>query len=133
VGCFYTDALRKQMNVDICFQKPEGICSSLKEGDITQRKIYEISPTNNGTIIYKMSVLEIKTFLGESGAEFYDSSIEIEQDDQESKVKDLLEQTLTDNQMLTIVLNDSIHEVCNNDFSELSQIQSITDAETLIS
>ncbi|MBT6006771.1 MAG: bifunctional metallophosphatase/5'-nucleotidase, partial [Prolixibacteraceae bacterium] len=56
VGCFYTDAMRLQMNVDVAFQNTGGIRSSLDEGDITIREIYEIEPFNNGTVIYEMTV-----------------------------------------------------------------------------
>ncbi|MCD6353961.1 MAG: 5'-nucleotidase C-terminal domain-containing protein [Prolixibacteraceae bacterium] len=68
VGCFYTDALRIQMNVDVAFQNTEGVLAGLKKGDITKREIYEISPFNNGTIIYKMTVAQIKEFLIGSGS-----------------------------------------------------------------
>ena len=50
------------MNVDLTFQNSGGIRSSLDEGDITVREIYEISPFNNGTVIYEMTVAEIKEF-----------------------------------------------------------------------
>ena len=40
-------------------------------GDITKREIYEISPFNNSTIIYQMTVGEIKNFLKEKLALFW--------------------------------------------------------------
>ena len=63
VGCFYTDALRDVMNTDVTFQNSGGVRSSLDEGDITNREIFEISPFNNGTVIFDMSVAEITAFL----------------------------------------------------------------------
>lgn len=132
VGCFCTDALRKQMDVDVCFQNTGGIRSPLNQGDITQREIYEIIPFSNGTIIYEMSVLEIKTFLGGSAAGFYYSGIEIEMDDQEIKIKNQLGQTLADEQILTVGLNDYIPAVYDIYFPESGQTQGMTDAETVI-
>ena len=66
MGCFYTDALTGVREADISLQKSGGIRSTLDEGDITKREIYEISPFHNGTIVYNMSVAEFKNFLKET-------------------------------------------------------------------
>lgn len=133
VGCFYTDAMRIKMNVDVCFQNTGGIRSSLNEGDITKREIYEISPFNNGTVIYNMSVLDIKTFLRGSGSGFYYSGIKIEQIDRDVEIRDLQNNILEDNIILTVGLNDYIPAVYDSYFPENGQIQNLTDAETVIS
>ncbi len=133
VGCFYTDALRMKMNVDVCFQNTGGIRSGLNEGEITKREIYEITPFNNGTVIYSMSVLEIKKFLRESGSGFYYSGIKIEQYDRDVEIRNLQNKMLADETILTVGLNDYVPAVHDNYFPDNAQIQVMTDAETIIS
>jgi len=133
VGCFYTDALRLQLNVDLSFQNSGGVRSSLDEGDITKREIYEISPFNNGTIIYEMSVFDIKKFLRNSGSGFYYSGIQISQADQDVIIKDLQGNTLPDDTILTLGMNDYIAAVHHSYFPENGVKQNQTDAESIIS
>ena len=133
VGCFYTDALRLQLNVDLSFQNSGGVRSSLDEGDITKREIYEISPFNNGTIIYEMSVFDIKKFLRNSGSGFYYSGIQISQADQDVIIKDLQGNTLPDDTILTLGMNDYIAAVHHSFFPENGVKQNQTDAESIIS
>lgn len=132
VGCFYTDALRLQMNVDISFQNTGGIRSSLNEGDITKREIFEISPFNNGTVIYEMTVGEIKRFLIGSGSGFYYSGIELKQIGQDIEVKNTNGETLQDDEILRIGINDYIPAVHDTYFPENGAVQSLTAAETII-
>jgi 2',3'-cyclic-nucleotide 2'-phosphodiesterase (5'-nucleotidase family) len=133
VGCFYTDALRNVMNVDVTFQNSGGIRSTLNEGDITVREIFEISPFNNGTVIYDMTVSEIKNFLKGSGSGFYYSGIQIEQIGNDVQIKDLSNTILPDNTMLTLGTNDYIPAVYDTYFPTNGNIQSLTAAETIIS
>jgi len=133
VGCFYTDALRLQLNVDLSFQNSGGVRSSLDQGDITKREIYEISPFNNGTIIYEMSVFDIKKFLRNSGSGFYYSGIQISQADQDVIIKDLQGNTLPDDTILTLGMNDYIAAVHHSYFPENGVKQNQTDAESIIS
>ncbi|MGQ1909031.1 bifunctional metallophosphatase/5'-nucleotidase [Marinifilum sp. RC60d5] len=133
VGCFYTDALRSQLQVDICFQNTGGIRSSLNEGDITKKEVYEISPFNNGTVIYEMSVLEIKNFLKESGSGFYYSGVTLNQQDKNIIIKDLQGQALADQTILKVGLNDYIPAVHDDYFPENRDRQNQTDTETIIS
>ncbi len=133
VGCFYTDALRIQMNVDVCFQNTGGIRSGLNEGDITKREIYEISPFNNGTVIYEMTVLDIKKFLKGSGSGFYYSGIQIQQMEQDIEIRNIQGQILADETTLSLGLNDYIPAVYDKYFPEDGKIQIMTDAETIIS
>ena len=133
VGCFYTDALRAAMNVDITFQNSGGIRSSLNEGDITQREIFEISPFNNGTVIYDMTVLDIKTFLKGSRSGFYYSGIQIEQIGNDIQITDLNDNIIPDSNVLTLGTNDYIPAVYDNYFPTNGNIQTLTAAETIIS
>jgi len=133
VGCFYTDALRLQLDVDLSFQNSGGVRSSLDEGDITKREIYEISPFNNGTIIYEMSVFDIKKFLRDSGSGFYYSGIQISQADQDVIIKDLQGKTLPDDTILKLGMNDYIAAVHHSFFPENGVKQNQTDAESIIS
>ena len=133
VGCFYTDALRIQMGVDVCFQNTGGIRSNLNEGDITKREIYEITPFSNGTVIYEMTVLDIKKFLAGSGSGFYYSGIQIQQIDQEIEIRNMQGQRLSDDTILKLGLNDYVPAVYDKYFPESGQVQNMTDAETVIS
>ena len=132
VGCFYSDALRAGLNVDVNFQNTGGIRSSLDEGDITKREIYEISPFNNGTVIYQMSVWDIKKFLIGSASGFYYSGIQISQEDQDVIIKDMNGEILPDETILSVGINDYIAAVHDTYFPETGVIQEETDAETII-
>jgi len=132
VGCFYTDALREAMHVDITFQNTGGIRSTLNEGDITQREIFEISPFNNGTVIYDMTVLEIKNFLKGSGSGFYYSGVQIDPVGNEIEITDLNSNLLSDDMVLTLGTNDYIPAVYDTYFPTNGDIQTHTAAETLI-
>lgn len=133
VGCFYSDALRLGLNVDVSFQNTGGIRASLNQGDITKREIYEISPFNNGTVIYQMSVADIKKFLFGSESGFYYSGMKIQQVEREIIIKDLNNKTLADNVILRIGINDYIAAVHDSYFPDNGIIQENTDAETIIS
>ncbi|MDA3905185.1 MAG: bifunctional UDP-sugar hydrolase/5'-nucleotidase [Bacteroidales bacterium] len=133
VGCFMTDALREQMNVDISFQNSGGVRSDLNQGDITKREIFEISPFNNGTIIYSMSVREIKDFLIGSGAGFYYSGVQIKQISNDIQIKDLLGNNLNDDTILSVGIIDYIPAVYDSYFPLTGNVQLLSDAETIIS
>jgi 2',3'-cyclic-nucleotide 2'-phosphodiesterase (5'-nucleotidase family) len=133
VGCFYTDALKGVMNVDVTFQNTGGVRSALNQGDITNREIFEISPFNNGTVIFDMSVTEIKNFLIGSGSGFYYSGIQIEQVGNAIQIKDLNNNIIPDTTILSIGTNDYIPAVYENYFPSNGNIQLLTAAETLIS
>lgn len=133
VGCFYTDAIRGIMNVDVTIQNNGGIRSSLDEGDITVREIFEISPFNNGTVIYDMTVGEIKDFLIGSRSGFYYSGIDINQIGNDIQIRDFDNNILADNVVLTLGTNDYIPAVHDTYFSEDGSIQTLTAAETIIS
>ncbi len=133
VGCFYTDALKGVMNVDVTFQNTGGVRSALNEGDITKREIFEVSPFNNGTVIYEMSVSDIKNFLEGSRSGFYYSGIQLEQIGNDIRIKDLNGNIIPDGTILTIGTNDYIPAVYENYFPLVGNVQSLTAAETIIS
>ncbi|SDR86856.1 5'-nucleotidase/hypothetical protein [Polaribacter sp. KT25b] len=133
VGCFYTDALKGAMNVDVTFQNTGGVRSTLNEGDITNREIFEISPFNNGTVIYEMTVAEIKNFLKGAGSGFYFSGINIEQNGNYIEIKDLNNNTIPDATILTIGTNDYIPAVYEDYFPANGKVQLLTAAETILS
>jgi 5'-nucleotidase / UDP-sugar diphosphatase len=132
VGCFYTDALRDKLNVDVTFQNTGGVRSSLDEGDITIRKIYEIDPFNNGTLIYNMSVTDIKNFLIGTSSGFYYSGIQIEQIGMDVQINDLNGNIIPDNNILSLGINDYIPAVHDIYFPTNVNIQSFTTAEAII-
>jgi 2',3'-cyclic-nucleotide 2'-phosphodiesterase (5'-nucleotidase family) len=133
VGCFYTDAIRGVMNVDMTIQNSGGIRSTLDEGDITVREIFEISPFNNGTIIYEMTVGEIKEFLEGSSSGFYYSGVEINQIGNDIEIRDFNNIILSNNTLLTLGTNDYIPAVYDNYFPQNGNVQVLTAAESLIS
>jgi 2',3'-cyclic-nucleotide 2'-phosphodiesterase (5'-nucleotidase family) len=133
VGCFYTDALKGAMSVDVTFQNTGGVRSTLNKGDITNREIFEISPFNNSTVIYEMTVTEIKNFLKGSGSGFYFSGINIEQNGISIEIKDLNNNTIPDTTILKVGTNDYIPAVHDNYFPTDGKVQTLTAAETLIS
>lgn len=132
VGCFFTDALRGTMDVDVTFQNTGGIRSGLAEGDITNREVFEIDPFNNGTVKYNMSVAKIKEFLIGTGSGFYYSGIRIEQSGKDIRIKDLSGNILDDDTILSIGINDYIPAVHDDYFPQDGEIQSLTSAESLI-
>lgn len=133
VGCFYADALKGIMNVDVSFQNTGGVRSGLDEGDIIKREIFEIAPFNNGTVIYNMSIAEIKAFLKGSGSGFYYSGIQIEQIGENIQIKDSNGIIITDNTILSLGINDYIPAVHDTYFPANGNTQSLTAAETIIS
>ncbi|UMB60695.1 bifunctional metallophosphatase/5'-nucleotidase [Lutibacter sp. A80] len=132
VGSFYTDALRIQMGVDITFQNTGGIRNSLNEGDILKNEIYSIDPFNNGSVTYTMSISEIKNFLKNSKAAIYYSGVYITQEDNTIIIKNKEYQTLSDNELVTIGLNDYIPAVYDTYFTKQPIYLPNTTAETLI-
>ena len=133
VGCFYTDALRGILNVDVAIQNNGGIRSGLNEGDISRREIFEISPFNNGIIIYNMTIAEIKDFLIGSRSGFYFSGIQIEQGGNDILIRDLNGTIIPDETVLTLGTNDYIPAVHENYFPSTGSVQALTAAESLIS
>ncbi len=132
VGCLYTDALRSAMNVDITFQNTGGVRSTLDEGDITVREIYEIDPFSNGTVIYDMTISEIKSFLMGSGSGFYYSGVQINQVGNIIEIKDMDNVVISDDTVLTLGINDYIPAVWDNYFPTNGNTQASDSADTII-
>ncbi len=132
IGCFYTNALRNVMGVDLSFQNTGGIRADLDDGDITKREIYEIDPFNNGTVIYNMTISQIKTFLIGSASGFYYSGLQIEQVGSDIYIKDLHGNIYSDDTVISIGINDYIPAVHDTYFPVIGEIQSLTSAETII-
>lgn len=132
VGCFYTDAMRMKMDVDVAFQNTGGVRSTLDMGNITKREIFEISPFNNGTIIFEMSAAEIKQFLMGSESGFFYSGIIIRKIGDHIQIKDLQNREIPDDYILKVGINDYIPAVHNIYFPDNGTIQTLTAAETLI-
>jgi len=133
VACFYTDAIKNQLMVDVSFQNTGGIRSDLDEGDITRREIYEIDPFNNGTVNYTMSVEDIKDFLKDTGSGFYYSGMQVEQIGSEVQIRDTNGMLLSDNVNLSVGINDFIPAIFENYFPDEKMILDQTTAETIIS
>ena len=133
VGCFYADALKSAMNVDVSFQNSGGVRSSLDKGDITKEEIYTIEPFNNGTVKYDMSVQQIKEFLIGSASGFYYSGITIEQIGNKVKIKDATGNLINNSTILSVGLNDYIPAVHDEYFPEENKVQDLSAAESIMS
>ena len=120
------------MNVDVSFQNTGGIRTSLDQGNITKREIFEISPFNNGTIIFEMTVAEIKQFLIGSESGFYYSGVYIRKVGDEIEIQDLKDRKIPDDYILKVGINDYIPAVNNIFFPDNGIAQPLTAAETLI-
>ena len=132
VGSFYTDVLKKQMNVDITFQNTGGIRSDLNAGDILKREIYSIDPFNNGSVTYTLSIAEIKNFLKQSKIAIYYAGVNISQTNETIEIRNKNNQLLSDNSTLTVGLNDYIPAVYDTYFTQTPTIKPYTTAEGLI-
>jgi len=132
VACFYTDALRERLEVDVTFQNSGGIRSTLNKGEITIREIYEIDPFNNGTIIYSMTVAEIKDFIRGSNSKHFYSGITIDNENGALQILDENGNPLSDNQILSVGINDYIPTVDDIYFPSEGEIQGFSTAEALI-
>jgi len=133
VGCFVAEALRAKLDVDLTFQNTGGVRSNLDFGDITKKEIFEILPFNNPTMIYEMTVTEIKNFLIGSGSGFYYSGVVFENTNGVFNVKDLNGNIIPNNTILFVGVNDYIPAVYDAYFPTNGIVQPQTDAETVIS
>ena len=75
LGCFYTTALMEYLDTDCSFQNGGGIRSDIDQGDITTLEIYNMDPFNNQSVIFTMTVAEIKQFFQETGAGMHVSGL----------------------------------------------------------
>jgi 5'-nucleotidase/UDP-sugar diphosphatase len=132
VGCFYTDALRARLDVDLCFQNYGGVRSDLDAGEITVKEIYQIDPFNNGTRIYNMSVSEIETFLRGAQTWICYSGVQIDQIGNDIEIRDLNGNIIPDDTILSIGINDYIPAVYDSFFPINTDILSFTTAEAII-
>ena len=73
-GCFYTEAIREVVNVDIVIQNSGGIRGNLKKGVITPINIYTIDPFGNGLDKFLITPSELNLFLKKYNKKYYISS-----------------------------------------------------------
>ncbi len=132
VGCFYTDALRERLDVDVSFQNSGGVRAGLNMGDITIGEVYAFDPFNNGAIIYEMSASEMKAFLKGSASGFYYSGIQIEQEASSVVLRDEFFTIIPNNMILRVGINDYIPAVYDNYFPASGDAQPYTTAEAII-
>ncbi|CAM1353397.1 bifunctional metallophosphatase/5'-nucleotidase [Tenacibaculum insulae] len=132
VGCFYADAIKNTMNVDVSFQNSGGVRNSLDQGDITKNEIYTIEPFNNGTVKYEMTIKQIKDFLIGSQSGFYYSGIQITQVGNTVEIKDASGVVMDDTTTVSVGLNDYIPAVHGSYFPVDNTIQALSAAESII-
>ncbi len=132
VGNFYTYALLNEMNVDLTLQNGGGIRSDLDQGNILTREIFEFDPFNNGSVIYSMTVGDLKNFLIETGAGFYYSGIKLIQDGNSIRFINNQDEALSDETIIKLGVNDYIPAVHDAYFTQTPEILEYTTAETII-
>lgn len=132
VGCFYTDALRERMEVDITFQNTGGIRAGLDQGEITVGEIYAFDPFNNNAMKYEMSISAIKTFLKGSSSGFYYSGVTINQEGNNIIIRNMDNEIIPDNVILKLGINDYIPAVYDTWFPQDGETQDYTTAEAII-
>lgn len=133
VGCFYTTALMEYLETDCAFQNGGGIRSAIDQGDITALEIYNMDPFNNQSVIFTMTVREIKQFFEETGAGEHVSGIILEQSQNKLLVYDAAGKEMSDNETITIGINDYIPAVYDQYFPlEKAEIKDFTTAEAII-
>lgn len=133
LGCFYTDALKTYMNVDMTIQNNGGIRSELDMGDISKFEIYSIDPFNNGSVVFTKTAREIKDFFIETGAGFHVSGVELITNGQDIIMRDAAGNEISDNTTLTLGINDYIPAVFESYFNiNDADIRPLTTAESLV-
>ena len=133
VGCFYTDAIMRQLQVDITLQNSGGVRAPLDQGPITKREILTIDPFNNGSVIYSLTVGEIEDFLESSGAGMFYAGVKITQEGQDVELRNLSGDLLPDAQEMKLGINDYIAAVHDGFFDNYEpNIQDYTTAELMM-
>lgn len=98
-------------------------------------ELYEtigVSEANHSTVIYEMTVAQIKQFLTESGSGFYYSGIQISKSNSEVVIRDNFGREIPEEYVLEVGINDYIPAVHSLFFPESKEIQPLTAAETII-
>ncbi len=133
LGCFYTTGLMEYLDVDCSFQNGGGIRADIAAGDITVLDIYRMDPFNNGSVVFTMTVAEIRNFFEETGARMHVSGITLERSQSTVDVIDEFGNRLEDSEVLTIGINDYIPAVYDDYFNYSgADIKELTTAEVLI-
>ena len=133
VGCFYTTALKDYLDVDVSFQNSGGIRAGIDQGDITKMEIYNMDPFNNQSVVFTMTVDEIRNFFLKSGAGLHVEGINLKWSEEDLIISDENGQVLHGSQVLKVGMNDYIPAVYEAFFPlEEADVKSVTTAESII-
>lgn len=133
VGCFYTTALREYMGVDFTIQNLGGIRAGINQGPITRFEIFTMDPFNNGSIAFTKTVGEFESFFCDSGERFLFTGINVDDRNNDFQIVDENGVPLSDDQLLTLGVNDYIPAVYDDFFDiEEADIRDYTTAEAII-
>lgn len=133
VGCFYTTALKEYLGVDVSFQNRGGIRADIDQGDITKMEVYNMDPFNNQSVVFTMTVDEIRNFFVQSGAGLHIEGINLDWSGESLIISDENGQVLQGPEVLTIGMNDYIPAVYEAYFPlEKADIKQLTTAESII-
>ena len=133
VGCFYTTALKEQLQVDLSIQNLGGIRSPIDQGEITKFEIFQMDPFNNQSVIFDITVGEIKTFLRETGLWIAYTGYDIQRSGDNILFTDDSGNEISDSEVIRLGVNDFIPALYEEYFSiDNAEIQTKTTAEQLI-
>ena len=133
IGCFYTTALKEYLQVDVSFQNSGGIRADIDQGDITRMEIYNMDPFNNQSVVFTMTVDEIRKFFTEAGGGFHVDGINMEWSGNDLIISDENGQVLPGTKVLEVGMNDYIPAVYEAYFPlENADIRLMTTAEAII-
>ncbi len=132
-GCFFTTALKSELQVDITIQNLGGLRSRIDEGEITKFEIYELDPFNNQAVIYRITASELKSFLQETSLAISYTGLNITKSGDEIVLTDTNGDPIDDNTTFTLGMNDFIPALYEDYFTfDQVDIQDRTTAEVLI-
>ncbi|MFY0608123.1 MAG: bifunctional metallophosphatase/5'-nucleotidase [Cyclobacteriaceae bacterium] len=133
LGCFYTDALKAYLDVDVSFQNRGGIRADINEGNITKMEIYQMDPFNNQSVTFTLTAGELSDFFKETQQGLYVSGITFEEEGGTLYVLDENGIRYAEDDIITIGTNDYIPSVHDSYFPlEKAVINELTTAETII-
>lgn len=133
LGCFYTTALKDYLGTDCSFQNRGGIRAGINAGAITKLEIYDMDPFNNNSVIFTMTVFDIKRFFEQTKAGEHVTGIQLVQAQNELLIYDETGREMQDQEIITIGINDYIPAVYEDYFPlEKAKIQEFTTAEAII-
>ena len=132
-GCFFTTALKERLQVDVSIQNLGGLRSQIYQGEITKFKIYQLYPFNSQSVIYHVTVGELKTFLIETSLAIAFTGMSITRSGDEIVISDSSGNLIDDTASITLGMNSFIPALYEDYFPfDDADIKDFTTAEALV-